>query len=86
MRQTIVVLRSKTQVLRLVEVARGSFLMVKTIPIPKEVKIGCGICVLVNYSDVSSIIRLIQKYDLDAFYGIFLIEKIGNRSTIKRIY
>ncbi len=86
MKQTIVVLKSKTQVLQLVEIARGYGLMVKTIPIPKEVKVGCGLCVQIDYIDASTIMRIIKSYGLDAFYGIFYIEKLGIRSSFKRIY
>jgi len=86
MKKTIVVLKSKTQVMQLVEIARRYAFMVKTIPIPKEVKVGCGICVQINYNDANKIIRLIRINNLDAFYGIFLIEKVGIRSAIRRIY
>ena len=86
MKQTIVVLKGKTQVLQLVELARGYGFQVKAVPIPKEIKIGCGICVQINMSDANSILRIINTYSLTAFYGIFTIEKVGMRSTIKKIY
>ena len=86
MKQTIVVLKSKTQVLHLVEISRSFGLQVKTIPIPKEVKVGCGLCVQINYTDASKIMRIVKRYNLDAFYGVFFIEKIGSRSSFKRIY
>ena len=86
MTQTIVVLKSKTQVMQLVELARGYGFQVKTMPIPKEIKIGCGICVQISLLDAHKILRIVNSYNLNAFYGIFTIEKVGVRSTLKRIY
>ena len=86
MKQTIVVLKGKTQVMQLVELARGYGLQVKAVPIPKEIKIGCGICVEIRFTDANSILRIINKYGLTAFYGIYTIEKVGLRSSLKKIY
>ena len=72
--------------MQLVELARGYGFQVKTVPIPKEIKIGCGICVQIRLTDANSILRIINTYSLTAFYGIFTIEKVGMRSTIKKIY
>ena len=86
MKQTLAVLKSKTQVLQLVELARGYGFQVKAVSIPKEIKIGCGICVQISFLDANKIYRIIKGNNLDAFYGIFTLEKQGLRSSLKRIY
>ena len=82
----IVVLRSKSQVMEFMDIARNAGMIVKVIPIPKEVKIGCGICVKIMPSDTQKALFIVKKYSLDAFYGIYSVEKIGQRSSIRRIY
>ena len=86
MKMFIVVLRSKSQVMEFIDIARGSGLTVKAIPLPKEVKIGCGICVKIAYFDIQKALYIVKKHRLDAFYGIYSVEKQGLRSSIRRIY
>lgn len=86
MKTFIVVLRSKSQVMEFLDIARSSGMMVKAIPLPKEVKIGCGICVKIMAGDTQKAVYIVKKYNLDAFYGIYLVEKQGLRSSIRRIY
>lgn len=82
----IVVLRSKSQVMEFIDIARSVGMQVKAIPLPKEVKIGCGICVKIMANDTKKALFIVHKYSLDAFYGIYSIEKQGLRSSIRRIY
>ena len=86
MKMFIVVLRSKSQVMEFIDIARSVGLTVKAIPLPKEVKIGCGICVRIMGGDTQKALFIVKKYRLDAFYGIYCIEKQGMRSSIRRIY
>lgn len=86
MKSFIVVIRSKSQVMEFLDYARGLGMMVKAIPLPKEVKIGCGICVKIMQSDVQKSLYIVKSRRLDAFYGIYLIEKQGLRSSIRKLY
>lgn len=86
MKIIIAVLKSKAQVMQLIDIARSYGIVVKAIPIPKEIKIGCGICVQFNFFDTQKILRIIKSNNLNAFYGIFQIEKNGFKNTFKRIY
>ena len=82
MKTFIVVIRSKTQVMLFVEQARLLNMSVRVIPIPKQVKIGCGLCVKINPEDTQKSLYIIRKKSLDAFYGIYSIQN----NLIKRIF
>ncbi len=86
MKTFIVVLRSKSQVMEFIDYARSSGMVVKAIPLPKEVKIGCGICVKIMPTDLKKATYIVRARRLDAFYGIYLIEKQGLRSSIRKLY
>ncbi len=86
MKTFIVVLRSKSQVMEFIDYARGAGMLVKAIPLPKEVKIGCGICVKIMQGDIQKALYIIRARRLDAFYGIYSIEKQGLRSNIRKLY
>ena len=85
MKRCVVVFKSKTQVMYFIEIMKNNGVNAKSVSTPKEAKIGCGISAEVPYSSLSTSLKIIKKVGFDSFYGVFLIEKRGNRTTTTKI-
>ena len=85
MRKCIVVFRSRLQVMAFLEhfKRRGKYCI--TIATPKEAKLGCGLSCEINICDVEFAKIVIKSNDLTAFYGFFIVEKIGSRTSTYKI-
>lgn len=81
-----VVFNSKTQVLFFIEKMRENGFYSQTMPLPKEVHRGCGICAKINGDCVNFALKVVRFYSIDAFYGIYSLEKNGTRKSLARIY
>lgn len=85
MKRCIVVFKSRTQVMSFIEILSNNGVYAKAVATPKEAKIGCGISAEITLSSLSSALNIIKKVGFTSFYGVFLIEKRGNRTTTTKI-
>lgn len=85
MKRCIVVFKSKTHVLYFIEIMLNNGVRAKSVSTPKEAKIGCGISAEIPLSSLSFALKIIKKVDFSSFYGVFLIEKRGDRTTTTKI-
>lgn len=85
MKRCVVVFKSRTQVMYFVELMVKMGVFCKTISTPKEAKIGCGISAEIPFTSLSVAQSLIKSIGFSSFYGIFLIEKRGLRTSTTKI-
>ena len=85
MKRCVVVFKSRTQVMYFIELMTNSGAYAKAVATPKEAKIGCGISAEIPISNLSLALKIIKKVGFSSFYGVFLIEKRGNRTTTTKI-
>ena len=85
MKKCVAVFRSRTQVMNFCEHTKKKGGICKLIPTPKEAKTGCGISCEIPISQIGLSKEIILFYSLNAFYGFFIIEKEGNRASIRKI-
>ncbi len=85
MKKCVAVFRSRTQVMAFIEHMRNKGQSVKPVPTPKEAKIGCGISCEIPQNSVNLARQVISYYSLNAFYGFFIIEKVQNRISTRKI-
>ena len=80
----IVVFRSKTDVFTLIGALNSLGISASTAGTPKEAEIGCGIAVRTEYRHLGTVKSLISV-GYDSFYGIYLVESSGLRTSRTRI-
>ena len=85
MKRCVVVFKSRTQVMYFIEIVSRNGIHAKSVSTPKEAKIGCGISAEIPLPDLSVALKIIKKVGFSSFYGVFLIEKRGNRTTTTKI-
>ncbi len=85
MKRCIVVFKSRTQVMYFIELMKNHGLSAKAVTTPKEARIGCGISAEISYSSLSTANSIIRRVGFSSFYGVFLIEKRGGRTTTTKI-
>lgn len=85
MKKCVAVFRSRTQVMAFLEHMKNKGQYCKTISTPKEAKIGCGISCEIPLNSVNLARQIIKYYSLNAFYGFFVIEKVGSRTSTRKI-
>lgn len=85
MKKCVVVFRSRTQVFSFIDTMKRQGVLVRVVSTPKEAKIGCGISAEISPYEKERAINVIKSENLTSFYGFFMIEKHGNRTTTVRI-
>lgn len=85
MKTCIAVFRSKTEVYEFVDAMRFSGAMASIINTPKEAHVGCGISAKISDGLIHYAKSIITRYRLTSFYGFFIVEKRGDRTTTVRI-
>ena len=85
MKRCVVVFKSRTQVMSFSDIMKSEGYPVKLVSTPKEARIGCGISAEISKSHVSVALKIIKKARFSSFYGIFLIERQGNRTSTTKI-
>jgi hypothetical protein len=68
-----------------IEIMASNNVYAKAVATPKEAKIGCGISAEIPLSALSLALNVIKKVGFSSFYGVFLIEKHGNRTITTKI-
>ena len=82
--KAVFVFRSKTEVFEFAERLKQRSIPAGTVGTPKEARIGCGLSVRTDLGFVGEAKKIAVTFD--GFYGIFLIERTPNRSSVTRIY
>lgn len=84
MKKAVVVFRSKTEVFDFIGALAEKSVVAGTTGTPKEARIGCGIAAEVELRHLPVARSLVNSGRFKGFYGIFVIERTGNRiSTIR---
>ncbi|MBO5926645.1 MAG: DUF3343 domain-containing protein [Clostridia bacterium] len=85
MKKCVVVFKSRTQVMSFIDFLSKKGIYARGVPTPKEARVGCGISAEIPYSYLTDAKRAVRIGNFSSFYGIFLIEKRGNRTTTTKI-
>ncbi len=85
MKRCVVVFKSRTQVMYFIEIMNKKGYTAKSVPTPKEARIGCGVSAEIKISSINYAYKLIKKVGFSSFYGMFIIEKRGERTTTTKI-
>ena len=85
MKRCVVVFKSRTQVMYFIEIMSKKGIYAKSVSTPKEAKIGCGISAEIPLNSLTLAQNIIKSIGFSSFYGIFLIEKRGLRTTTTKI-
>lgn len=82
---TIFAFKTKTEVFEFAENCALNGLGGRVISTPKEVKTGCGFCVVVNARYARGALALVKRGYYPTFYGAFNYVKNGARVSVSRI-
>ncbi len=85
MKRCVVVFKSRTEVMYFIETVKNYGVYAKTVSTPKEAKIGCGLSSEIPLSSLTLALKIIKNVGFNSFYGVFLIEKKGNRTITTKI-
>ena len=85
MKRCVVIFKSRTQVMYFIDLMIKRGVSVKSVSTPKEAKLGCGISAEIPLSSISLAKSVINSVGFSSFYGIFIIEKSGLRTTTTKI-
>ncbi len=85
MKRCVVVFKSRTQVMSFNDIMNREGYPSKLVSTPKEAHIGCGISAEISKSHVNIALKIIKKGEFSSFYGIFLIDRRGNRTSTTKI-
>lgn len=85
MRYCIAVFKSRTAVMEFAEALRENNVGATVINTPPEAHVGCGVCVRFPYVYSPYAYELIQRYSFGGFKGFFLVERVGARTTVRRL-
>ena len=80
-----VVFRTKTEVFSLIEKLNSLGIKALTTGTPKEAGIGCGIAVRTDAVHSSVVRRIVLSGGYEGFFGIYLIETDGLRTSKTRM-
>ncbi len=81
----VAVFKSRSQVMSFIENMREHGAPSRLISTPKEARLGCGVSAEFSPSHLSIAKTIVNKVRYNSFYGFFLIEKRGSRTTTIRI-
>ncbi len=84
MKICVAVFRSRTQVFSFIEAMRDLGISCSSITTPKEASIGCGISAQFSPLYLSTATAVIKRKGFSAFYGFFVITKVGGKTTTVR--
>ncbi len=85
MKRCVVVFKSRTQVMYFIDIMNKNGHTAKSVSTPKEARIGCGISAEIKLSSLTYAYNVIKRVGFSSFYGVFIIEKRGERTTTTKI-
>ena len=85
MKKYVAVFRSRTDVLSFIEDMKNKYAFAKTVPTPKQLKLGCGISAEFSPQNLVIAKKLILSGKYPSFYSLVLIEKQGSRTVSVKI-
>lgn len=83
---TVVTFKTKTEVFEFLQYAKGFGVKGSIVPLPKEIKIGCGLCVKIAYADAYKCYALIAENYFPTFNGIYTLKKVGGKTVLAKNY
>ena len=78
----LAVFRSRDQSLDYVERLRNYGVLATTMPTPKEVKIGCGLCVRLDARDYVRANAILKTGKYASFKGYYKLDYIGGKTSV----
>ncbi len=81
----VAVFKSRSQVMAFIEKMNSLGASSRLISTPKEAHLGCGVSAEFSVSHLSTAKAVVNRFRYNSFYGFFLIEKRGSRTTTVRI-
>lgn len=85
LKKGVAVFKSRSQVMSFVENMNSLGAECRLISTPKEAHLGCGVSAEFSLSQFALAKAIVGKIRYNSFYGFFLIEKRGSRTTTVRI-
>jgi hypothetical protein len=85
MKKYLAVFRSRTDVLFFIERLRENGVFAKTVPTPKELKLGCGISAEFSNNSLALAKKLINTGNFPSFYSFVSVENRGGRTLTVKI-
>ena len=85
MKKCVVVFKSRTQAMSFIDIMKREGYFAKIVSTPKEARIGCGISAEILKSNASVALKIVKRGGFSSFHGIFLIDKLGNRTSTTKI-
>ena len=85
MKKCVVVFKSRTQAMTFIDIMKRKEYFARIVSTPKEAHIGCGISAEILKSNVGVALKIVKREGFSSFYGIFLIDKLGNRTSTTKI-
>ena len=83
---TVVTFKTKTEVFEFLNECKEFGIRATLTPIPKEIKIGCGLSVSISLLDAAKSYSLIVRGYFPTFNGIFTIKRVGAKTTLIKKY
>ncbi len=84
-KKCVAVFKSRTQVMKFVEIMNSRGVSCKLISTPKEAHVGCGVSAEFTQNKLSVAKIVVNNSGFSSFEGFFLIEKRGTHTTTARI-
>ena len=85
MKYCLAVFKSRTAVFAFAEYLGYGGVACKVVNTPAEAHIGCGVCVKFAYINQPYAAEVVKRYGLSGFGGFYLYEKVGNRTSVRKI-
>ncbi|MBQ3234643.1 MAG: DUF3343 domain-containing protein [Clostridia bacterium] len=85
MKKYVAVFRSGTDVQSFIEDMKAKYAYAKTVPTPKQLRLGCGRSAEFNAQFITLAKKLILSGKYSSFYTLVLIEKQGSRTVSMKI-
>lgn len=81
----IAVFRSKTDVFSFIEKLRTYGIYAEIVGTPKEAKVGCGLSVKFNYSNLAVATKILRSSNLASFYALYQVNYSNGRTARRYI-
>ena len=81
----LVVFRSRTQTMRLVDAMRARGGRCSVVQTPLQARVGCGISAKIFLRDVTVARTLIYELSLSSFVGFYVLEQVGDRAYYRKL-
>ncbi len=83
---TVITFKSKSEIFAFIDVARSLGISASVIPVPKELKRGCGLAVEIKANQVFSAYSLVKRANFSTFGGIYSLKRINGKTKLQKIY